>query len=74
MKYSVQFDLDIPTSSYDKIAITIPAGGLKFYINNFRIFEGSNFYFDYTATDSCFMYYDLANMKCLKARDGYAVY
>ena len=44
------------------------------YYNNIRFFIGSDFYFDYTLADYCFIYYDIWFMKCLKAKDGYAVY
>jgi len=54
--------------------ITFPSNLLNPCINNLRIFEGSNFYYDYTTADPYFMYYDLSNMKCLKAKEGYAVY
>jgi len=66
--------MDTPTTSYVKSPITFSASSLKFYINNFRIFEGSNFYFDYTTEEHCFMYYDISDMKCLKAKEGYSVY
>ena len=39
-----------------------------------RVFLGSDIYFDYSATNNCFIYYNLADIKCLKAKKGYAVY
>ena len=62
------------TTSYVKSSIMLLTNSLEFFINNFRIFQGSNFYFNYAAADPCFMYYDLSNMKCLKAKEGYAVF
>jgi len=70
----IKFDLNKSTTSYVKTSLTFPFSLLQFYVNNFRIFSGSNFYFDYTTEDTCFIYYDLSNMKCLKAKVGYAVY
>lgn len=40
-----------------------------------RVFVGSEFYFDYsTINNNCFIYYDLTDIKCLKAKEGYAIY
>ena len=35
----------------------------------------NDFYFDYTPGDPCFLYYNIEDMKCLKAKKkGYALY
>lgn len=34
----------------------------------------NDFYFDYTPTDRCFIYFNIEDMKCLKAKKGYALY
>lgn len=58
---------------YNKSLIKIPTSSSDYYINLIRFLLGSVFYFDYT-NDPCFIYYNLAYMKCLKAKDGFAVY
>lgn len=35
------------------------------YLNNMKFFSGGDFYFDYTPEDPCFLYYDIADMKCI---------
>lgn len=43
-------------------------------MNNIRFFVDCDFYFDYSLPDPCFLYYNLEDMKCFKAKIGYAVY
>ena len=45
--------------------------GSGYFFNNLNIFSNYDFYFDYTSTDNCFLYYNLANMQCIKAKEGY---
>lgn len=64
-------------NSYSKININIPlvsSSYFNFYLNNVRVFLGSDFYLDYSTSNNCFIYYNLANIKCLKAKKGYAIY
>jgi len=49
-------------------------GSSVYYFNNFRMWLNNDFYFDYTSTDNCFLYYRIPGMKCLKAKEGYARY
>lgn len=60
--------------SYLKSSITIPISDNFYSINNIKIILGSVFYFDYTSTNPCFIYYNLVDMKCLKAKSGYTIY
>ena len=55
--------------------IEIPLSNSRvIYLNNLKIFQGSDFYFEYSLDDPCFLYYDLSDMKCLKAKQGYAMF
>ena len=48
--------------------------GTSYYFDNFNIYTNYDFYFDYTSTDGCFIYYNLADMNCIKPKEGYALY
>ena len=45
-----------------------------YFFNNVQLFMNNDFYFDYTSTDPCFLYYNIEDMKCVKAKKGYALY
>ena len=46
----------------------------SYYFNNLNIYSNYDFYFDYTLTDNCFIYINLADMICIKPKEGYALY
>ncbi|KAL4490391.1 hypothetical protein ABPG72_002601 [Tetrahymena utriculariae] len=47
----------------------------QLYVDNINIFQQNTFvYYDYTKTDPCFIYVNLANMKCLHLKRGYLYY
>ena len=48
--------------------------GSSYYFNNLNIYSNYDFYFDYTLNDNCFIYINLADMICIKPKDGYALY
>lgn len=51
-----------------------PTDSHAIYLNNIRFFDGSDFYFDYTDSDNCFLYSSTANdMQCVKAKNGYSI-
>lgn len=45
-----------------------------YFFNNLQLFMKNDFYFDYTLTDPCFIYYNIEDMKCLKTKKGYVLY
>ena len=38
------------------------------FFNNLQLFMNNDFYFDDTPTDPCFLYYNIEDMKCVKAK------
>ena len=48
--------------------------GSSYYFNNLNIYTNYDFYYDYTLTDNCFIYINLADMICIKPKEGYALY
>ena len=47
------------------------SGNAGFFFNNLKIFSNYDFYFDYTSTEHCWLFYNIASMQCLKTKQGY---
>ena len=50
------------------------AGDSVYYFNYFILWISHDFYFDYTSTEHCFLSYNIPDMQCLKAKEGYTIY
>ena len=46
-------------------------GNADYFFNNLKIFSNYDFYFDYTSTEHCWLFYNIADMHCLKTKKGY---
>ncbi|KAL4483164.1 hypothetical protein ABPG74_019190 [Tetrahymena malaccensis] len=65
----------IPQNIISQVIIGYPQNQYKLFLDNINIFQQNTFvYYEYTKTDPCFIYVNLANMKCLYLKKGYLFY
>jgi len=68
----IRFHLTTPDLILTKANIRMyNSGNAGFFFNNLRIFSNYDFYFDYTSTELCWLFYKIADMQCLKTKPGY---